>query len=144
MFLNTNNAFHTADTPVTEAEPHKPKSTESLSEDGQRSQYATFFPSLRTLSQTLKLDHSMLRDATLPMLQYKEPFKVEEEPSELTVESVPTFLPTATLNSSSLRRQKRSRRPLKKRTRLDSQRNKLPDKDLPLENEQFLPSDFLH
>lgn len=47
----------------------------------------------------LRLEVLMLKNAKLVMFVPKEPFKVEEEPIELTVEFLHTFLPTVTLNS---------------------------------------------
>lgn len=135
MSSNTRHAFHSEDTPVMVVEPHKLQFTELPSVDTPRNQPDTFTPSSRTLLPTLKPRVLMLRNALFPTLPWTEPSKVEEEPSELTVESGHTCLQTVTLNSSSLKRPRTSRSLLKTRTSLDSPRSKQPNKDSPSENE---------
>ena len=69
------------------------------------------------------------------MLLLKELYKVEEEHTELMVESLLTSPPTVMLNSTQLRKQKELRKELMIRKVLDLQRNKQPDRDLLLESE---------
>jgi hypothetical protein len=77
----------------------------------------------------------MLINASSPMLLFKELSKAEEEPTEPTVESHLTSPQTAISNSLLLRRPRLSRKLRRTRRLSDSQRNKLPDKDLLLVSE---------
>lgn len=119
MFLSTNNASPTIVSLAMLAEPPKPQFMELLKEDGQKSQSSMFINSSRIYKQTLKQRDWMLKSALFLILQFKEPFKEEEEHTELMVGSHHIFHPTATSSSMSPKRPKLFRRELAIRRLLD-------------------------
>jgi len=101
--------------------------------DSQRNLSNTLKPSSLTSSQTPKPRDWILRNARLPTLSPKEPFKEEEELSELTVESHHTSPATVTSNSASLKSPVKSPEPIS--NRLELPRSKPPSQDSLLAND---------